>query len=355
MEMEIGKKPERSHEIDLLRGVACISVVLFHFLYRGQQDDWITDRVGSLLSEIARYGYLGVDLFFIISGYVVFSSAQGMTVRAFVASRVARLYPAYWVAVCMTAGLAWALASPLFSVSPRDVLINLTMLMHLLPLRLGVELVDGAYWSLGVELQFYLMIVVVLWTGSMARIEALLMGWLLLSLVDFMRRMYLPTLWLALDWAPLFSAGIVFRLVRQDGLTRQRYLLLWCSLLLALAYGTAPDQLARGAADGSSRNSWVVAGLLLSFFGVFALIAARRWQLAASGLTKAAGLLTYPVYLLHQNIGYMLLAAWRGSGLSLPVRVTGVLLVVSAAAWVLHVVVERPFGPRLRRWVDPSR
>lgn len=351
---QLDKKPERSHEIDLLRGVACASVVLFHFLYRGQQDDWITDRVGPLLSEIARYGYLGVDLFFLISGYVVFSSAQGMTVRAFVASRVARLYPAYWVAACMTAGLAWVLASPLFSVSLRDILINLTMLMHLLPLRLGVELVDGAYWSLGVELQFYLMIVVVLWTGTMARIEGLLAGWLLLSLVDYVRRMHLPTLWLALDWAPLFTAGILFRLIRQDGLTRQRYLLLWCSLLLALAYGTAPDQLSRGSADGTSRNAWIVAGLLVGFFGVLACIAARRWQLAASALTRTAGLLTYPVYLLHQNIGYMLLAAWRGSGLSLPIRLTGVLMVVTGAAWMLHVAVELPFGPRLRRWIDPS-
>ncbi|MEX8495929.1 acyltransferase family protein [Sphaerotilus sp.] len=345
---------ERSHEIDLLRGVACASVVLFHFLYRGQQADWIADRVGPLLSEVARYGYLGVDLFFIISGYVVFSSAQGASVRAFVASRVARLYPAYWVAAGMTAGLAWLLASPLFSVSLRDFLINLTMLMHLLPLRMGVELVDGAYWSLAVELQFYLLIVAVLWTGTMARIEALLTGWLLLSVVDYMRRMYLPTLWLALDWAPLFSAGILFRLIRQDGLNRQRYLLLWCSLLLALAYGTAPDQLARGSADGSSRNAWIVAGLLAGFFGVFVLIAARRWQLASSWLTRVAGLLTYPVYLLHQNIGYMLLAYWRGSGLSLPLRLTGVLLVVTAAAWMLHQLVELPFGPRLRRWVDPS-
>lgn len=346
-------RQDRHFEIDLLRGVACAAVVAFHYLYRGQQGAWITDQAPAALAEVMRYGYLGVYLFFIISGYVIFKSAQGVTVRAFVASRVARLYPAYWVAVCLTAGLAWSLASTTFGVSLRDFLINLTMVMHWLPLSLGVALVDGAYWSLAVEFQFYLMIGLILWTGTLARIEALLTGWLMLSIVDFVRRMYLPEVWLALEWAPLFSAGILFHQVRHEGMTRQRYLLLWCCYMVALAHATIPGELLKGSVDGSARSAWVVAAVLTLCFGVFALIAAGRWRLRGSALIKWIGALTYPVYLLHQNIGYLLLESWKGSGLGFAMRLTGVVAVVLLLSVLVHQGIERRLGPRLRRWIDP--
>mgnify|MGYP001296978290 CR=1 FL=1 len=344
---------DRHFEIDLLRGVACAAVVAFHFLYRGQQDAWITDQAPAALAQVARYGYLGVYLFFIISGYVIFKSAQGATVRAFVASRFARLYPAYWVAVCFTAGLAWALSSVTFGVSLRDFLINLTMLMHWLPPTFGVALVDGAYWSLAVEFQFYLMIALVLWTGTLARIETLLTGWLLLSIADFVRRAYLPEVWLALEWAPLFSAGILFHQIRHEGLTRQRYLLLWCCYMVALAHATIPAELLKGSADGSSRSAWVVAGAMTLFFAVFGLISADRWHLRGSALVKWVGALTYPVYLVHQNVGYLLLEFWKPTGLAFGVRLAAVLAVVLLVSLMIHRWVERPLGPRLRRWMDP--
>ncbi|WP_293996117.1 acyltransferase family protein [Sphaerotilus sp.] len=344
---------DRQHEIDVLRGIACTTVVAFHYLYRGQQDDWITDSAPPMLAEIARYGYLGVSLFFLISGYVIFHSAQGATVRAFAASRVARLYPAYWVSVCLTAGVVWALASSTFAVGLRDDLLNLTMVMHWLPDALGVALVDGAYWSLAVEFQFYLLMGAVLWVGALARIEALLVVWLLLSIADFVRRVYLPEVWLALQWAPLFSAGILFHRIRHAGWTRQRYLLLWCCFLVTLARATAPDELAKGAADGSVRSGWVVAAVLTLCFAVFAWIAAGRWRLRGSWVTRWIGALTYPVYLVHQNIGYLLLEAWKPSGLGLGLRLAGVVVVVLGVSVLIHRGVERPLGPRLRRWIHP--
>lgn len=53
------------------------------------------------LDAAARFGYLGVDLFFLIGGFVIMMSAAHGTAQAFTASRAGRLLPAFWI--CCTA------------------------------------------------------------------------------------------------------------------------------------------------------------------------------------------------------------------------------------------------------------
>ncbi len=166
----------RFHEIDLLRAVACLMVVFFHYAHRGALDGWSPAANPIGLSDFARYGYLGVHLFFIISGFVIFLSVRNATVRDFFASRVSRLYPAYWVAVPLTWVLVKFFDLPELQVSWWEMLVNLTMVPH----WFGVPYVDGAYWSLGVELQFYILVGVALKFDLDRRAEWFLAGWLLL-------------------------------------------------------------------------------------------------------------------------------------------------------------------------------
>ncbi len=344
-------RAERSHELDLLRGLACLAVVMFHLLHRGQLSGWISDEPPQWLSRLAAHGYLGVHLFFIISGYVIFMSVQGASARAFVVSRVARLCPAYWVAVLMTAGAAWLLASPVFAVGARELLVNLTMLTHLVWVGVEPPYVDGAYWSLAVEFQFYLIMLVLIATRQLARIEAVMAVWLLLSSADFVRRVYLAELLLALEWAPLFCAGILFYRIRCLGLTRQRYLMLWWCHLLTLARATDPSQL---RPDSGGPEVWVIALLITAFFGLFWCVVARRWTVRGSALTIWVGALTYPVYLIHQNLSYMLLEVLRPFEPSLLLRLVLVLAGVLVLSVLVHCVIERPMGRWLRRRLEAS-
>lgn len=341
----------RFHELDLLRGIACAMVVAYHYLHRGQAGHWLSESAAPWLAAPARYGYLGVNLFFIISGFVIFMTADGATPRSFVASRVGRLYPAFWIAAPLTAGVALLLGSATFAVTPTQLAVNLTML----PQWFGVKYVDGAYWSLAVELQFYLLVWLALVTGWFSRAERLLFVWLLLGTIDAVRPIYRLELWLDVNWAPFFTAGICCYLIRQRGTSRLRLALLGWSYLLTL-YWVALEPM-RSSAPGSwgLRDAFTAAVLLSAFFGVFLLIAFDRWRLAQSPLTLWAGALTYPMYLLHQYIGYMLIEAAGWHALPFGWRVVLSTALMLAGAWALHTWVERPLGPWLRRLVNGQR
>ena len=82
MEPEPHQPPLRFYEIDLLRLLAALAVVFYHYTYRGYMANNYSPVAFPALAPVTKYGYLGVELFFIISGYVVLRSAQGKTVRS---------------------------------------------------------------------------------------------------------------------------------------------------------------------------------------------------------------------------------------------------------------------------------
>ena len=337
---------QRFHEIDLLRGLACVAVVAFHYLSRGQHAAWISDAAPGAVEAVARHGYLGVHLFFMVSGFVIFMSAQGSSVRNFAASRVARLYPALWVAAPLTAAFAWAFHRPEFEVSLPTLLVNLTMV----PQWFKVEFVDGAYWSLAVEIQFYLLVVLALALNGLRRAEWCVGAWLAVSALNALRPMYPLEFWLAAKWAPLFCAGICFYLIGTRGRSPARLGLIACSYVLALVYELGPKLRGGGAADLFATG--VDGAVLTAFFALFFGFTARQGQVRRTPLSVWAGLLTYPVYLLHQNIGYVVLEALAPSGLPFSLRVLLTVAGIAVLAWGVVVFVERPLAPRLRRLIS---
>ena len=86
---------ERYYEIDLLRFLAAVGVMLFHYTFRGYAADDLSPLEFPLLAEVFKYGSLGVDLFFIISGFVILLTAYNRDAVSFTISRIIRIYPAY--------------------------------------------------------------------------------------------------------------------------------------------------------------------------------------------------------------------------------------------------------------------
>ena len=114
-------------------------VVLYHLTF-------FYDSSG--LSPIrVPWGHFGVELFFIISGFVILMTlTRARDISDFAISRVARLYPAYWCAVLLTSLVAWQLET--LGPSPGELAANLTMMQGYMLL----PDIDGSYWTLTLEL-----------------------------------------------------------------------------------------------------------------------------------------------------------------------------------------------------------
>lgn len=329
------------HEIDLLRFCAAMAVVFFHYAFRGYAADGLSKMPYPLLAPVAKYGYLGVELFFMISGFVILMTAEQGSLKRFAMSRVARLYPAFWACCTITFVVTLWLGRP-GQVSLSQYLVNMTLLSEFV----GVDDIDGVYWSLFVEIRFYLGVALLLLFRQMANAQRWLAVWLVASTVA--RLVHLPWLrvWLIVDYAPLFVAGATFYRVWQSGWSRERALLLGLAWVLALyaALGEAGG-IARYYGEAFDRS--VVAGLISLFFGAMALVASRRTGFIGRRRWTVVGALTYPLYLIHQNIGYMVFNS-AFPAVNPHLLLWGTIALMLGAAYVVHVRVERPLGRALR-------
>lgn len=356
MEPEVRHAPVRYVEIDLLRFVAAISVVFFHFTFRGFHADHLSPVDYPFLGSIFKYGYFGVYLFFLISGYVVLLSAQGKTLGQFFTSRVTRLYPAYWVACTFTFivvrlfGLAahapgW---SPIMDAPVRGYLFNMTMLQRFF----GVPDLDGVYWTLSIELVFYFVVALLISFGWLKHLVLVLAVWLaycaLIGPVDngsSFAFLLFPRV------APFFIAGMAFFLLQTSQAARWKlYGLLLLAYLLCLR-AVRGEQHVLAPMYQQPFSLPVIWLLVTLFFVVFLLIIQRRLRLRPARWLTWAGALTYPIYLLHHNVGYIVLQRLGGQ-VNKYVLLTGMLATVLGLAYLLHTLVERRFSKALGRQVS---
>lgn len=331
--------PGRLVVLDALRFFAALSVVAFHLIHHAREGD------GSfaLLDPVARFGYLGVQVFFVISGFVILWSALGRGALDFAVSRAIRLYPSFLAAVGLTAVLLSALA-PAQAVSAWTVLKNVLIL----PL-LAVEepqMVDDVYWTLLLELRFYVLIFLLLLFRQSVRVEMWLRLWL--AAVVACTLLPVPEVWKALclqQYGVHFIAGCFFFLAWQQGFTRARI----AALLVCLVFGcVAAVQSRRWFVSPESVTEEAIAAVCMALcYGMFALIAAGKFR-HLPRFWVTAGALSYPLYLTHNAIGKALFAR-LGAEMNAWLRLGIVLAAVGAIAAVMTLLIEKRLVPWLRR------
>jgi peptidoglycan/LPS O-acetylase OafA/YrhL len=153
----IESEQARLQVLDAFRALAVCGVVLVHFLPGWLVGPGALNAWGYLtpFPGLFAYGAYGVQLFFMVSGFVIFMTLENCQhLFEFWWRRFARIYPAYITAMVLTAVIS--LAGPVsFRPTSRDLLVGTTFLT---PFVSGTRFIDGVYWTLVVELQFYLFV-----------------------------------------------------------------------------------------------------------------------------------------------------------------------------------------------------
>ena len=384
---EVGSIPA----LDGVRGVAVLWVVAFHYtVLAAPQDAWLQAlaRVPAV-EGLARHGYLGVDLFFLLSGFLLAMpwlsrARRGLAppgARAFYRRRVLRIVPAYYVHLVLLFGCflpllgGWLYWRSDAYVVAWNAIAHAAFLQLTSPLTSAALGANGALWTLAIEAQFYLLLpwVAPLFVRAPLRcaVGALLVsaGWRWAAAHDLAPLVALQ-LRLGAHWH--WPEGVVRHLLVTQ---LPSYLGHFALGALLAAAGLrrrerAPTRAANGAmvllglagfalllhATSSTRASWGELDWLLPAVALAMLLAAAalgRGAIARRALggdpLAFVGRVSYSAYLYHLPLLLVLRrhAAFDGLGFA-----AAYLVLVLAAAWASWRWVERPFlGPAPPRFL----
>ncbi|HEY8537690.1 MAG TPA: acyltransferase family protein [Steroidobacteraceae bacterium] len=345
-------------EVDGLRGIAILAVIAFH-----------------AFPTYFPGGYVGVDVFFVVSGYLISSillrnlERSTFTFSQFYARRIRRIFPALVLvlAACLTFGAIALLPGELQELgkhiaSASVFLSNFTLWQEAGYFDRASELKPLLHlWSLGIEEQFYLiwpMLLLWLWKLQPHRIVpyvlVLTLGSFAASLVIEPRsgvaNFYLP---FSRFWE--LGCGCLLAIVQHsrsrtsnDGIIPSRVSPHWHSMLAGL--GIVLIALSVLLLDSNTPfPGWAA---LMPTLGAACVIAARpdAWlqrRILACGWLVLIGLISYPLYLWHWPLLSFATILSAGTPPALPVRLIAVAIAV-VLAWLTFKYFERPIRGRRR-------
>ena len=262
------------------------------------------------LTPFTEYGYLGVNLFFLISGFVITLSSEGRTVGEFISARFIRLFPVFWTCLLITTLFILSMSDE--STPLPQFLANLTMMPDLYG---GYAVIDGSYWTLEIELRFYMFIALILLLKPLIHLSlqkiALILSVPLLYMTLYFNPYsisFIDTLFLNIfyyfgsEYAQYFIAGILFYGIYKNNKSYYHY------IALTICYSVALLQ----ALDHSylSNSPEIIILHITLFFGLFLAISLKKiTNTSFSFLGKhykkivvTLGAITYPLYLLHSSV-----------------------------------------------------
>jgi peptidoglycan/LPS O-acetylase OafA/YrhL len=324
--------------LDVLRGIAAAAVMIHH---HGQYYDVLYPGRKPLPVNFEA-GHFGVELFFIISGFVILMTIERKaSVTAFAVARAMRLLPCFLVALLLATLVLYVapLPPPLDPPTVGRFLANMTMV----PLLLGQRVVDLPYWTLSYEMVFYLCMALVLALGRLRSIEWIGLGWMAVGvaftlLLDIELRRRTGIVLLAY-YSNFFVIGMCLYLIHVGRARTVTWVALAAGLLVSLRGGGEQTFYASSPLYFSLTVAFTLAVWLASTdFG--------QWM--AWPPLVFLGRISYPLYLVHVVLGFHIIRYGESRGWSTAEGVVGAMAVSVLAATVMHYLIEIP-GARWSR------
>src|SRR5690625_4349097 len=342
----------RMRALDGLRFVAAVGVMLYHFTAaRGVV--WSEDPK-DVFPEFApwtAYGAVGPELFFIVSGFVILMTAWGRSARYYVASRVSRIFPADWSAVALTGLLLLEMWPGGKDIGIGQWLLNFTMVQEIF----SISHIDSVYWTLWVELRFYLLVLVLLLIGiNRQRVIAFTIIVPAIGIPATFIGPDVVSMLLIGPYCAFFMVGMLMYLIRREGGTALTWTLLSINLIVGIVI-----RVRRHIIMLPDRLGWEPSVVLLALLMVACAVSV--WIVTAPRLAgikwtwlTTLGALTYPLYLIHQHWGWWFISLVRDQMAPI-LAVTLAIAVSFALAIAIYQFVEKPLGPRMRAWLGGKK
>ncbi|MEA1941272.1 MAG: acyltransferase [Pseudomonadota bacterium] len=316
-------------EIQHLRAIAVLLVVLAHI---HQADARFLGP--ALLDRTAFFGFIGVDIFFVLSGFIIhhlYSTQTGFDARYFL-KRLNRIFPLYWIftGLALTGYLVFG-DSLTRGLGEIDLVASLTLIpTGELPLLL-------VGWTLTHEIYFYIAFGIVLMAPRAWR-PWLAAGWAVSTLVVAYLLPETGSPWLDLLFSPfnlLFLAGCLISAgrMRLEGLR-------WPALILTIAGAAGALAWTRAGGLESIDDS----GLRVPVFAPFAIgivLAWLAWKPRLPALAAQIGDWSYAIYLGHV-LAIGVLARLLPAGVWSLAFYALCLAACLVLGWLTHIAVERP-------------
>jgi peptidoglycan/LPS O-acetylase OafA/YrhL len=349
--------------LETARGLAALWVFVYHVRFHLEM---------GLLRRLADAGFLGVPLFFVISGYCMMASSRGVIARQqptllFLKRRLRRIFPPFWFSILVAVATPFLIAFvygwqngvyqwPVpkwteFSLLDWAALVSLTKgLLWMGPTHKPYAAVSAVYWSLSIEVQFYLVMTFALafrrWFHAiLIGVSALCCGiWLY-------RGPFYPGLFG--EYWPMFALGLLLFVVLDAGVRPSRLFgprTAWMSGGVGLASLTGALALVMFVPDEgiqrqtlfallSAATLWLASGVEPSI--------PRHWL--GSRVLIGLGKMSYSVYLLHLHLvslGAAIVVSLhpRQTILTLPLRI----LIALVFCWIFYEACEKRFAKPMK-------
>lgn len=338
----------RLKSIDALRAIAALLVLSFHYealLTFRFPAEWPDSRL-----LYSHYGLMGVELFFIISGFVILMTIdRNDNISRFVVGRIARMYPAYFASVVVSGAFLFAISAVTIPV----IVVNFTMLQKFV----GVADLVTPYWTLAYEIWFYAVMAAISLAGHLKSIDRLALVWLAIAFALRLKGIHLGGIAFLLfmqQFGHLFIAGMMIYRITRYGVTVATL----ASLAMCVAY------------SGFGRQDWanVPAPAYFTMNGLFiaAVWLAVSWKrLRAPAWLVSIGVASYSLYLFHLPVGLILayvgdslgVSRWLAITLSVPASVCAAsasreLIEVPGQRFIMQLLGRRSLEDERRR-IEP--
>lgn len=351
--MELPAKTKaRIQGLDVMRFFAALIVLIYHYFFIGPLQGFYSMDV---FFEPGFWGDYGVDIFFMLSGYVILMSAEGRKCGEFISARILRIYPAFIVCSIFTLLCGFIMSDT----SIKDLTFRWAWSFTFMSDFFNINPLSSIYWTLMVEVKFYIMVAIIIklniWDKHKYKLIA---AGLIISIVNtFYLNNNLIRIIFNTQYFGHFCIGILLYLFNKN--ERNRFMLpaFVASLMLVFRSMTGFYQWVKSLYDISYTEFDVLLFALL-MITIMYFVSNYRKVFESDKLVSILGATSYTLYLIHADFGFFLRVQYFNKFLVVfPAAVNYIneyilmgIIAIIAIAFSIFIAVA--IEPRIRKFVQ---